>query len=227
MSRGIVHRLGSDDIVDPGFLIKDNANTIIDGLTDNATSALGVAAGGTGGASFTDGEFITYSSTQKRFISSGVSLPDTYSKAQMDSFFASHTGGKYQVAYSEIANPPTLQVFTETSSIPTSDETILFSTMDWIDPDFWTVRLKCIANTVAHLWTIGDRIELWALMSNDSSGNVIRHAAFLDSAGARIGVTWTAFTSYIVKKGGGVLSISNANLALNFEFEATARKFTV
>jgi len=218
--------LDSDDVVTDGFLIRDNANALLRGLSLNATEALAVQAGGTGSATFTDGEFITYSSTLGKFKSSGISLPDTYSKAAMDSFFASKLASKYQIDYTNVVNAPSLQAFTQVAAIPTVNSTVLFSTMPWTFPDYWTVRLKCIATTVAHGWAVDDRLDLLAVYSSDGSADVVRHTSFLQADGAKIGVAWTNFTSFIVKKGGTILSMSNVNLAANFQFEATARKFT-
>lgn len=228
MSRGIRYRLDSDDIVTDGFLIEANANAIIRGLSDNASVPLGVTAGGTGATTFQDGEFITYSSTLGKFKSSGVSLPDTYTKAQMDSFFAGHAGGKYQLDYSNIVNPATLQSFAQTTPIPLVTGTILFSTLPWAFPDFWTVYLKCIANTVAHTWTIGDRVDFAVVTSEISGDNSIRHVPFLNDDGSKVGLSWTNQSSFFLTKkvGGPLFAITNANLAANFIFEAVAKKFT-
>lgn len=207
-------------------MVKSNSDVIQQGLTDNADVALGVAAGGTGATTFTDGEFITFSSSSGKFKSSGISLPDTYSKAAMDSFFEGKTGGKYQVAFSNVTNAYSMQTFTQVALIPSTTGNLLFSPMPWTFPDFWTVRFICIGNSVAHSYTINDRIELYAMTSQDSASNIIRHTAYLQADGTRVGVGWTLFDHYIVKKVGGLLNMSNATQRANFSLELTAKKFT-
>lgn len=226
MSRGIIHRLGADDILTDGLMVKENSNVITQGLTDNATVALGVAAGGTGATTFTDGEFITFSSSSGNFKSSGVSLPDTYSKAAMDSFFESKQGGKYQVAFSNVTNAYSMQTFTQVALIPSATGTLLFSPMPWTFPDFWTVRFICIGNTVAHGYTINDRIELAAMFSEDGVSNATRHTAFLQADGTRVGVAWTLYNHFIVKKAGTILDMTPATQRANFSLELSAKKFT-
>jgi len=226
MSRGIVHRLGADDILTDGLMVKENSNVLARGLTDNATDALGVTAGGTGATTFTDGEFITFSSSSGKFKSSGISLPDTYSKAAMDSFFESKQGGKYQVAFSNVTNAYSMQTFTQVALIPSTTSNLLFSPMPWTFPDFWTVRFICIGNTVAHGYTVDDRIELYAMTSADGASNIIRHTAYLQADGTRVGMGWTLMNHYIVKKAGDLLSMTNATQRANFSLELTAKKFT-
>ena len=222
--RGITYRFGIDDVITPDFMSSDNATVIAQGL-GNSTVSIPVSAGGTGNNVFNDGEFLSYSSTSGRIVSSGVSLPDTYSRAQMDSFFASKLGGKYQVDFTNVLNTPTLQTFTQTAPIPVVNGVVQFSTMPWSFPDFWTVYLKCIATSVLHTWSVGHRLDLFSIRTT-SGDNVERHTKALSPTGAQIEVAWTHLSPYyLVERTGGLFSISGTILAANFEFEAVAKKY--
>jgi len=224
MSRGITYRFGIDDVVTPDFMSVLNATAIAEGLA-NTTIAIPVAAGGTGNKTFNDGEFLTYSSTVGKIVSSGVSLPDTYSRAQMDSFFESKIGGKYQVSYNNITSAPTLQTFTQTAPIPTVNSVVQFSVMPWTFPDFWTVYLECIATTVAHGWAVGQQLDFFSIRSAEGD-NLEKHTRALSATGAQIEVAWTAQGSfYITKRTGDILAVNAANLALNFRFKVVASKY--
>ncbi len=235
MPRGIKYTLDVDDVIREDLLIKDNANALLTGLTQNATVSLGVRAGGTGANAFADGEFITYSSSLKRLVSSGNSLVSTYTKAELDTFFASKNGGKYQINYQDVVGKPTVVRITQTFAIPTVGSvgaTVLTNPTGFTGaPDSVRWQLVCKANTVAHLWVVGDRFDVGIVRYNDDANDPV-FCPFEPAANDRLGCLLTAAadsaSDLIFTKTGNItddFAINFANLILNFDIVVTASRF--
>jgi len=235
MPRGIKYTLDVDDVIREDLLIPSNANALLTGLTTNATVSLGVRAGGTGSTTFADGEFITYSSSLKRLVSSGNSLVSTYTKAELDTFFASKNLGKYQVDYQDVVNGPTMVRFTQTFAIPavtSTGATLLSNPHNFSSyPDSVRWHLICKANTVGHLWVVGDTFDVSIARYNDTANDPI-FCPFAPAANDRLGCLLSKqaddVSDLIFLKTGNVtddFSISFANLQANFDIRVVASRF--
>lgn len=235
MSRGIKYTLDVDDVIREDLATQANANALLTGLNTNATVSLAVRAGGTGSISFADGEFITYSSSLKRLVSSGNSLVSTYTKAELDTFFASKNLGKYQVDYQNVVNGPVMVRFTQTFLIPAVGSTgasLLTNPHNFSSyPDSVRWQLVCKANTVGHLWVVGDRFDVSIARYNDTANDPI-FCPFEPAANDRLGCLLSKqaddVTDLIFLKSGNItddFTISFANLQANFDIVVVASRF--
>lgn len=89
-------------------------------------------------------------------------------------------------------------------------------------PDSYQVGLICIANTVAHGFTIGDVINL---DGTNGGGNYPYFQTFLPVGATTIKVTMQGGNATILDAAGANFIISEANLILNFKFRYMAIKF--